>query len=79
VATITRPNLAGREGFRLESRALERAFGAIRARRLAPRRPGAELPLWQQIVVLYTGLALVVGLVIALSFLVAWLATGSAY
>jgi hypothetical protein len=60
--------------------AVDRALLAIRPWRLAPPpRPGAERPLWQQIVALYTGLALVVSLVIGLSFLVAWIATGSAY
>jgi hypothetical protein len=60
--------------------AVDRALLAIRPWRLAPPpRPGAERPLWQQVVVLYTGLALIVSLVIGLSFLVAWIASGSAY
>jgi hypothetical protein len=60
--------------------ALDRALLAIRPWRLAPPpQPGAKLPLWQQIIVLYTGLALVVTLVIGISFLVAWIATGTAY
>jgi hypothetical protein len=60
--------------------ALDRALLAIRPWRLAPPpRPGAARPLWQQVVVLYTGLALVVSLVIGISFLAAWIASGRAY
>jgi len=58
---------------------VNRALLAIRPWRLAPApRPAAERPLWQQVAVLYTGLALIVSFVIGLCFLVAWLATGSA-
>ena len=60
--------------------AVDRALLAIRPWRLAPPpQPRAERPLWQQVVVLYAGLALIVSLVIGLSFLVAWIASGSAY
>jgi hypothetical protein len=60
--------------------ALDRALLAIRPWRLAPPpRPAAERPLWQQVVLLYTSLTLIVSLVISLSFLVAWIATGQAY
>ena len=37
-----------------------------------------EWPLWLQVTVLYSTLALIVGFVIALCFVIAWLATGSA-
>jgi uncharacterized membrane-anchored protein YhcB (DUF1043 family) len=39
----------------------------------------AERPLWQIVAMLYTCLALIVGLVIGLSFLAARLAAGSPY
>src|SRR5438445_2744151 len=56
--------------------AVDRALLAIRPWRLAPPpRPGAERPLWQQVVVLYTSLALIVLLVIGLCFLIARLVT----
>jgi hypothetical protein len=42
------------------------------------RRPRAEWPLWLQIAVLYSTLVLLVGFVIALCFVTAWLVTGSA-
>jgi hypothetical protein len=58
---------------------VERALLAFRPWRLAPPpRPEAERPLWVSLVVLYSALTLIVGLVIALCFLIAWLATGSA-
>ena len=57
----------------------DRALLAIRPWRLAPPPvPGAERPLGQQLVVLYTAVTLIVLLVIGLSFLVARLVTGSA-
>ena len=56
--------------------AIDRALLAIRPWRLAPP-PAAESerPLWQQLTVLYTSLTLVVGLITALAFLAAHLAT----
>jgi hypothetical protein len=58
---------------------VDRALLAIRPWRLAPPpRPGIERPMWLQVAVLYTSLALIVLTVIALCFLIAWLATGSA-
>ena len=58
---------------------VDRALLAIRPWRLAPPpRPDAEQPLWLMLVGLYTALAVIVGGVIALCFLIAWLATGSA-
>ncbi len=57
----------------------DRALLAIRPWRLAPPPvTGAERPLGQQLVVLYTAVTLIVLLVIGLSFLVARLVTGSA-
>jgi hypothetical protein len=51
----------------------------LAARRPArTRRPPTEWPLWLQIAVLYSALALIVCSVIGLCFLIAWLATGSA-
>jgi hypothetical protein len=53
-------------------------------RALAVRKPvrarsrRTEWPLWLQVTVLYSTLALIVGFVIALCFVIAWLATGSA-
>jgi hypothetical protein len=70
MATLTRPNLASRHGF---------AWPTARPRLVRRARRGPERPLWQQVVLLYTGLTLVVSLVISLSFLVAWIATGKAY
>ena len=50
---------------------------ALRPWRLAPPpRVGADRPLWQVIAVLYTTLAVIVGLVIAAAFIVARLVTG---
>jgi hypothetical protein len=43
-----------------------------------PRRPQVERPLWVTLVGLYTALAVIVGVVIGICFLAAWLATGSA-
>jgi hypothetical protein len=60
--------------------AVDRALLTIRPWRLAPPpQPGAERPLWQMIAVLYTALALIVSLVIAVAFVAAWIATGHAY
>jgi hypothetical protein len=49
-----------------------------RALAVRARRRKAEWPLWLQVAVLYSTLALIVGFVIALCFVTAWLATGSA-
>ena len=58
---------------------LDRVLLAIRPWRLAPPpQPEAERPLWLLITGLYTALAVIVFLVIGLSFLVARLVTGSA-
>jgi hypothetical protein len=58
---------------------VDRALLAIRPWRLAPPpRPGVERPMWLQIAVLYSALAVIVVLVIGLCFLIAQLATGSA-
>ena len=58
---------------------VDRTLLAIRPWRLAPPpRTDAERPLWVRLVVLYAVLTLVVGLLIGLDFLSAWLATGSA-
>ena len=58
---------------------LRRVLLALRPWRLAPPpSPDAERPLWQIVLVLYTTLALIVGLVIGLAFLVAALVTGNA-
>jgi hypothetical protein len=43
------------------------------------RGRGTERPLWQVVAVLYAGVAMVVGLVMALAFLAAYLAGGAAY
>jgi hypothetical protein len=51
---------------------------AVRPRRIAGRKPRKEWPLWLTILALYSSLALIVCSVIALCFLFAWLATGSA-
>ena len=60
--------------------AVDRALLTIRPWRLAPPpQPDAERPLWQMIAVLYTALALIVSLVIAVAFVAAWIATGHAY
>jgi hypothetical protein len=59
---------------------LQRALLVIRPWRLAPPpQPGADRPLWQQIAVLYTVLAVIVLVVIGLAFLIARLAAGVAY
>jgi hypothetical protein len=59
--------------------AVEHALLAIRPWRLTPPpRPDTERPLWVTLAGLYTALAVVVGTVIGLCFLIAWLATGSA-
>jgi hypothetical protein len=59
--------------------AVDRALLAIRPWRLSPPpRPGVERPLWLQIAVLYSALAVIVLTVIGLCFLIAKLATGSA-
>jgi hypothetical protein len=59
---------------------VQRALLAVRPWRLAPPPTAvAERPLWQVVVALYTCLALIVGLVIGLSFLAARLVTGSSY
>ncbi|HEY6149659.1 MAG TPA: hypothetical protein VIW19_04000 [Gaiellaceae bacterium] len=59
--------------------AVDRALLAIRPWRLAPPpRPGIERPMWLQIAVLYSALAVIVVAVIGICFLIAWLATGSA-
>jgi hypothetical protein len=58
---------------------VDRALLAIRPWRLAPPpKADAERPLWLTLVGLYSALAAIVGGVIALCFLIAWLATGSA-
>jgi hypothetical protein len=60
--------------------AVQRALLSVRPWRLAaPPTPVAERPLWQIVAMLYTCLALIVGLVIGLSFLVARLVAGSPY
>jgi hypothetical protein len=59
--------------------AVDRALLAIRPWRLAPPpRPGIDRPMWLQIAVLYSALAVIVLLVIGLCFLIARLATGNA-
>ena len=59
---------------------MQRALLSVRPWRLAaPPTPLAERPLWQIVAVLYTCLALIVGLVIGLSFLAARLFAGSPY
>jgi hypothetical protein len=57
---------------------LARHHRALAAKRPPPRRPPTEWPLWLQVAVLYSALALIVCTVIALCFVIAWLATGSA-
>jgi len=52
------------------------ALLALRPWRLAPPpRPGAESSIWQLVAALYTALAVIVGLIIVVAFLVAKLAT----
>ena len=59
--------------------AIDHALLTIRPWRLAPPpKPDAERPLWLTLLGVYTALAVIVGGVIALCFLIAWLATGSA-
>jgi hypothetical protein len=58
---------------------LARHHRALAARRPSrARRPPMDWPLWLQVAVLYSALSLIVGAVIGLCFLIAWLATGSA-
>jgi hypothetical protein len=59
--------------------ALDRALLSIRPWRLAPpRRAGADPSFWQALVGLYVALAVIVGVMIGLCFLIARLVTGSA-
>jgi hypothetical protein len=58
---------------------LRRARPSSRRRALAPPRRKPERPLWQIVALLYTAIAALVGLVIALAFVVADLVTGRAY
>jgi hypothetical protein len=59
--------------------AVDRALLAIRPWRLAPPpRPGIERPMWLQIAVLYSALAVIVLVVIGVCFLIAQLVAGSA-
>jgi hypothetical protein len=59
---------------------LARALLALRPWRLAPPpRSDAERPLLQLVAILYTAVTVLVVLVIALAFLVAWIAAGRAY
>jgi hypothetical protein len=57
---------------------LARHHRALAVRRPARPRTPRKWPLWLQVAVLYGSLALIVGFVIALCFVIAWLATGSA-
>ena len=90
MATVLRHQLAGCEGsWRTTGELLElpdppalvdRTLLGIRPWRLTPPlRPAAERPLWLTLVEVYAALTVIVGLLIGLDFLVAWLATGSAY
>ena len=54
------------------------ALHRLAGRRVAVPKRGEERPLWQLVAILYTVIALIVVGVIALAFLGAWLATGSA-
>lgn len=57
-----------------------RTLLAVRPWRLSPPpRPAEERPLWLTLVEMYAALTVIVGLLIGLDFLVAWLTTGSAY
>lgn len=59
---------------------VQRALLSVRPWRLAaPPTPVADRPLWQLVAILYTSLALIVGLVIGLAFLAARLVAGSPY
>jgi hypothetical protein len=59
---------------------LQRTLLGVRPWRLAqPPTPAGERPLWQLVAILYTCLALIVGLVIGLSFLAARVFAGSPY
>jgi hypothetical protein len=61
-------------------RLVRRALLALRPWRLAPLPPTeVERPLWQTILLLYASLAFLVLVVIGLTFLAAYLVTGSAY
>jgi len=58
---------------------VSRALLAIRPWRLAPPpRPWSERPIWVTVLALYVTIALIVGLLIGLDFLIAKLVTGSA-
>jgi hypothetical protein len=58
---------------------VSRALLAVRPWRLSsPPRPWSQRPAWVTVLVLYVGIALIVGLLIGLDFLVAKLVTGSA-
>src|SRR5919197_3115793 len=60
--------------------AVDRALLAIRPWRIAPPPlPAAERPLWQQVAILYSALTLIVVGMIAVAFIVAWIATGNPY
>jgi hypothetical protein len=54
-------------------------LGRMQVRSTSRGGAGVERPIWQVIAVLYGGIALLIGSVIALSFLVADLVTGSPY
>jgi hypothetical protein len=59
---------------------VQRALLSVRPWRLAaPPQPMSERPFWQIVVVLYACLAVIVGLVIGLSFLAARIFAGSPY
>jgi hypothetical protein len=59
---------------------MQRALLRVRPWRLAaPPQPMSERPIWQTVVVLYACLAVIVGLVIGLSFLAARIFAGSPY
>jgi hypothetical protein len=57
---------------------IRRLMLALRPWRLAPPpRPEAERPLWQVVALLYTALGVIVGLVIAAAFIIAYYVTGN--
>jgi hypothetical protein len=59
---------------------VQRALLSVRPWRLAaPPQPMSERPFWQIVVVLYACLAVIVGLVIGLSFLAARIFAGNPY
>lgn len=61
-------------------RLVDRTLLGIRPWRLAsPPEPAAERPLWLTLVEVYAAITVIVGLLIGLDFLVAWLTTGSSY